>query len=431
MSRTPRGALRRTLSVALITAACALLPVATVAAWARVELADADAYTAAMAPVATAPGVRAALADAVADGVLRQVDRGAPPLDRDALRESAVRGFVRDAVGSFTATDAYQDGWDTAHRTAHGVVMDAVRDPGGERVTVDLAPVTERVRQRLVEDGVTLARRIPVQPTVVTVLPGEDPRRLREGVHMLELAGLWLPVGSVALALGGILFATVRRRAVTATALGAAGAAGALSVAIAVCRELTLGDLPPHVSRAAAGAVFDALTGSLRTAAWVVLALGLVVGLTGWAAGRFAGVRGARAASAPRPSGAGTGVGSGAVAQVGGAVPQVGPGAGAGGARGIVTVTGAVPLAFTALARPVAAAPVTTPGVVPATAPVAAPSAGPATAPAVGPPTTGPAGPAVTGPAVSRTTGPAAGLAPSRATVAEGRPSSREDVDGP
>ncbi|MER5490115.1 hypothetical protein ACWD6I_16365 [Streptomyces sp. NPDC002454] len=293
MSATKPGVLRRTASAVLLLAACALLPAATVAAWARTELADADAYTAAMAPLASEPGVQDALADALTDAVVRQVDRGTLP-------EGTVRVFVRDAVGSFTATDAYRGGWNTANRATHDVVMHAVRRPHGERVTIDLTSVTERVKQSLVDDGVVFARRIPVQPTVVTVLPGEDPQRLRKGVHMLELAGLWLPVGSVLLALGGILLATARRRAVTATALGVAAAAGALAAAIAVCRAVTLDDLPPHVSRAAAGAVFDALTGSLRTAALVILVLGLLVGLAGWIAGRFAGVRGARA-GAPTP----------------------------------------------------------------------------------------------------------------------------------
>ncbi|MFD7548228.1 hypothetical protein ACFV0R_07560 [Streptomyces sp. NPDC059578] len=289
MPPTRRGRLRRTASATLIVAACALLPLATAAVWARSEIGDADAYTAAMAPLATEPGVRDALADAVTAGIMREVDP-------DALQEGTVRVFVRDAVGSFTATDAYRGSWDTANRTAHDVVMRAVREQHGERVTIDLAAVTAQVKQSLVDDGVPFARRIPVQPTVVTVLSGEEPERLRKGVHMLELAGLWLPVGSVLLALGGILLATLRRRAVTATALGTAAAAAVLAIAIAVVREVTLGDLPPHVSRAAAGAVFDALTGSLRTAVRVILVLGLAVGLAGWAAGRFSGVRGARAA---------------------------------------------------------------------------------------------------------------------------------------
>ncbi|MFD4830863.1 hypothetical protein ACFWPV_13565 [Streptomyces uncialis] len=286
----PRTTARGALAATLTATACALLPLGALATWARLEIGDPDAYTAAMAPLATEPGVRDAFADAVTAGIMREVDRG-------PLQERTVRLFVRDAVGSFTGTDAYRAGWDAANRAAHDVVMRAVREQHGESVTIDLAPVTERVKERLVHDGVPFAGRIPVEPTVVTVLRGEEPERLRKGFHMLEFAGVWLPAVSVLLALGGILLATVRRRAVTATALGAAASAAVLAAGIAVCREVTLADLPPHVSRAAAGAVFDALTGSLRTAAWVILTAGVVVALTAWAAGRFEGVRGARTAT--------------------------------------------------------------------------------------------------------------------------------------
>ncbi len=54
----------------------------------------------------------------------------------------------------------------------------------------------------------------------------------------------------------------------------------------AVCRRLTLDDLPPDIDRAAAGAVYDALTAFLRTTAWVVLVAGLAVALAAWVTGR-------------------------------------------------------------------------------------------------------------------------------------------------
>ncbi|MYR21172.1 hypothetical protein GTW63_23035, partial [Streptomyces sp. SID6137] len=47
-------------------------------------------------------------------------------------------------------------------------------------------------------------------------------------------------------------------------------------------RALTLAGLPSDVPHPAAGAVYDALTGTLRTVSWLLLGLGLTVALTTW-----------------------------------------------------------------------------------------------------------------------------------------------------
>lgn len=77
------------------------------------------------------------------------------------------------------------------------------------------------------------------------------------------------------------------RRAVLATGLGLAVGAVLLWVAVVLCRRLTLDDLPADVDRAAAEAVYDALTAFLRTTAWVVLAVGLAAALAAWLMGRL------------------------------------------------------------------------------------------------------------------------------------------------
>jgi hypothetical protein len=146
-----------------------------------------------------------------------------------------------------------------------------------------------------------LANRIPVEHTEVTVLRAQELSTLRKGFHVLEIAGFWLPLAAAALAVGGILLAVRRRRAVTATALGTALGAALLALATVIGRALTLAGLPPHVSRAAVGAVYDALTDTLRTATWFILALGLAVALTTWLTDRYYARRRATSA-APGPA---------------------------------------------------------------------------------------------------------------------------------
>jgi hypothetical protein len=280
--------LRGALSGVLITLACLLLPPGALAGWAAYGLTDTGRYVAAMAPLAADPAVRDAVADTVRDGVLDQVAIDAGPGPYGGPPPGSVRDFVHDAARSFTRTPAFRAGWDAANRAVHGAVLRALREPGarGRAVTVDLAPVTARVKQRLAHDHVPFAHRIPVRHMAVTVLPAAETDRLRKGYHVLDLAAFWLPLAAVTCAVAGIAVAACRRRAVLAAGLGTALGGALLGLAVAVGRRLTLAELPGAARDPAAGAVYDALTATLRTAAWLLVALGLTVALASWLTGR-------------------------------------------------------------------------------------------------------------------------------------------------
>ncbi|WP_404793200.1 hypothetical protein [Streptomyces tendae] len=279
---SPRS--RSALSAVLIALASLLAPCATLAGWAMHGPADTGRYVAAVAPLADDPAVRDAAADTLGAGFTGFVDEAtAGPVN------GAVRLFVRDAARSFTRTEAFHEGWDAANRTVHAAVLRALRDDGaaGRAVTVDLAPVTERVRDRLAEDHVPFARRIPVRHTAVTVLRAHEADRLRKGYHVLDVAAFWLPLAAVAFAVTGIAVAACRRRAVTAAGIGTALGGALLALAVLVGRRLTVAELPGPVDGPAAGAVYDALTETLRTASWLLVALGLTVALASWLTGRY------------------------------------------------------------------------------------------------------------------------------------------------
>jgi hypothetical protein len=268
--------IRSALSAVLIALSCLLVPFGTLAAWASYGLADTDRYVTAMAPLATDPAVREAVVDTVGDGILRAVDER---LDVHPMHE-AVRPFVHDAVRSFTQTRAFRLAWDTGNRITHDAVLHALRGADERAVTVDLAPVTAQIKDQLARDHVPLAAHIPVEHTEVPVLAADRLATLRKGYRVIEVAGFWLPVAAVVFAAGGIALSVRRRRAVIGTALGTALGGALLAVALAVGRHLTLAGLPAGVSPPAVGAVFDALTGTLRTAAWLLLGAGLAVALT-------------------------------------------------------------------------------------------------------------------------------------------------------
>ncbi|KUN10444.1 hypothetical protein AQI95_01615 [Streptomyces yokosukanensis] len=275
--------LRSALSAALLALSCLLVPFSALAAWAAYGLADTGRYVTTMAPLATDPSVREAVAKTVGDGILRAANRR---LDVRPVPGS-VRPFLHDVVRSFTQTEAFRLAWDTGNRVTHDAVLRALREEDGattaeQAVTVDFAPVTDQVKRQLARDHVPLAARIPVEHTAVSVLPAAELVSLRKGFHVLEVAGIWLPVAAVACATTGIALAVHRRRAVVATALGTALGGGLLALALAIGRTLTLADLPADVPHPAAGAVYDALTGTLRTVSWLLFGLGLTVALVTW-----------------------------------------------------------------------------------------------------------------------------------------------------
>lgn len=270
--------LRNALSAALIALSCLLVPFGALAACVTYGLADTGRYVTAMAPLAADPAVQGAVADSVEAGILDEVDDRLEASSA-APEPGGVRPFVGDAVRSFTRTDAFHTAWDAGNRAVHDAVLRALRDDRERAVTVDLAPITAQVKRRLTDDHVPLAKRIPVEHTEVPVLPADEVARLRKGYDVLEVAGFWLPVSAAVLAAAGIAVAACRRRAVTATALGTALGGAFLALAVAIGRRLTLADIGEAAHRPAAGAIYDALTQTLRTVSWLLVVLGLTVAL--------------------------------------------------------------------------------------------------------------------------------------------------------
>lgn len=273
--------LRNALSAALIALSCLLVPFGALAAWVSYALVDTGRYVTAMAPLAHDPAVQGAVADTVGAGIMDAVgDRlDTSPVSPVSPDSGAVRPFVQDAVRSFTRTEAFRTAWEAGNRAVHDAVLSALQEGRHGTVTVDLAPVTAQVKHRLTEDRIPFAHHIPVEHTDVPVLPAHELDRLRKGYDVLEVAGFWLPVSAVALAATGIAVAACRRRAVTATALGTALGGALLLLTLVIGRRLTLAGLAEAAHRPAAGAVYDALTQTLRTASWLLITLGLTVAL--------------------------------------------------------------------------------------------------------------------------------------------------------
>ncbi|MFE1554356.1 hypothetical protein ACFW6V_05120 [Streptomyces sp. NPDC058734] len=304
---------RSLLGTVLIVLGCVLAPLGLLASWTSDIAGDTDRYVTTVAPLASDPDVQAAVANRVTGAVMEHIDlkallEDAAPDQRPLLEkalgglggslEGALSSFVREKAQEVVASDAFGTVWTDANRAVHTSLVRALTGSGegavrigNDKVTLDLAPVIEQVKQRLVRSGLGAAKRIPEIHTDFTLVQSEDIGRVRTGFRLLQLAGTWLPVLAVLLAAAGVLLCARRRRALVAAALGFAAAALVLGITLTVFRTVYLNALPDTVSQAAAGSVYDAMVHLLRLSVRTVVVLGAVVALAAWLTGpgRWAG----------------------------------------------------------------------------------------------------------------------------------------------
>ncbi|WP_351227232.1 hypothetical protein [Streptomyces sp. NPDC002133] len=305
--RPPRHRTRSFFAALLIVIGCVLVPFAIVAAWTSDEVANTDRYVDTVAPLASDPAIQSAAAGRVTDAVMEHIDlanllEGVAPADRPRLEtalgllgnslESAVRSFVNDKAQEVIASGTFARIWTEANRRVHAAVDKALTGSSdsavqikNNSVSIDLGPVVDQVKQRLVDDGLTVAAKIPEVHTDFTVLRDDHIGRVKTAFQLLEIAGFWLPVLAVVLIAAGVLLAAHRRRTLVLAALGFAVAALVLGFALTVFRVMYLNALPDSVSQPAAESVYDVLTRYLRTTVRTAATLGVVIALAAWLSG--------------------------------------------------------------------------------------------------------------------------------------------------
>ncbi|AKL70418.1 membrane protein [Streptomyces sp. Mg1] len=303
----PRHRTRSLLAALLIIVGCVLAPLGIVAAWTYGIVGNTDRYVSTVAPLASDPDVQEAAANRVTAALMQHLDLTAlledvapdqRPLLQKALGklggslESAVSSFVKDKAQDVIASKSFETIWTDANRTIHTALVKALTGSGdgavqikNDAVTIDLAPVIDQVKTRLVDSGMSVAGKIPEIHTDFTVVQSNDIGRVKTGFRLLQILGVWLPVLAVILIVAGILLSARRRRAVVTSALAVAFAALVLGLALTVFRTVYLNALPDTVSQAAAGSVYDALIRLLRTTVRMVVVLGVVVALAAWLSG--------------------------------------------------------------------------------------------------------------------------------------------------
>ncbi|WP_030758763.1 MULTISPECIES: hypothetical protein [unclassified Streptomyces] len=303
----PRHRMKSLLSAVLIIIGCVLAPLGIVASWTSSIVGNTDRYVSTVAPLASDPDVQAAAANRVTAALMEHLDletllEDAAPEQRPLLQkalgklggslEGAVSSFVKEKAQDVIASDQFETIWTNANRTIHTSLVKALTGSGdgaveikNDAVTIDLAPVIEQVKTRLVDAGMGVAAKIPEIHTDFTVVQSNDIGRVKTGFRLLQILGVWLPIIALLLVAAGVLLSAHRRRILVTAALAVAFSVAVLGLGLTVFRTVYLNALPDTVSQAAAGSVYDAMIRLLRTTIRMVVVLGIVIALAAWLSG--------------------------------------------------------------------------------------------------------------------------------------------------
>ncbi|WP_154796372.1 hypothetical protein [Occultella kanbiaonis] len=318
------GRLRAVGAVVLITLGALLAPVAVIAAWAERTLTDTDRYVATVAPLAADPVLQSALSGRLTGLVMEQIDVGAlldeisTAMDENGIAPrasaalgaleapltSGVQNFVREAADRVVQSDQFEAVWEQANRTAHEQMVAVMQGADGAllqigddgQLSIQLAPMIELVKERLVEAGLGIAASIPQVNASFTIMQTSQLVEVQNRYAQVVALGTWLPWIVLILLAAGVLVANRKMRTLVVAGLALAASMLVLGLALTIARGLYLDALSGVVLRLdAAEVVFDQVVSFLRVTLRTVGVLGIVVAIAAYLAGSAKSARALRA----------------------------------------------------------------------------------------------------------------------------------------
>jgi hypothetical protein len=304
--RPSRG--RSVAAVLCVVLAALLTTPAAVAYWGQRTLNDGERYVDTVGPLVNSPEVQDVIATKVTTAIQQQVDieailndvfagviTSAPRLQLlVGPLSAAVNGLIERQVREFIASDEFADFWVRANTRAQQVLQRILNgdDSGavslqGDQVVLDVDEVITRVKERLVDRGLTMVENVPIPETDRQIVLMDAPK-LRQ---MRTIYAFSNPVAKWLLPLVGVLFVAAfllaRRRARMGVWIGAIVAANALLLALvlSIGQQLFVKALSGTAFGPASRVFFETLLVYLDRGQQVVLWLGLILVVAGFYAG--------------------------------------------------------------------------------------------------------------------------------------------------
>jgi hypothetical protein len=304
--RRRSGWIRSTAVVLLMVIGFVLTPVSIWSTWLRNNVYDTNTYVETVAPLASDPAVVSQVSTAVTNELFAQIDVESLLQQNLPPKLSFAAGPLADQIKSQTnglvtkalQTSQFQDLWVQVNRTASQSLVafleadqsSALSVQNGQLV-LDIGPIVENVKQQLVDQGFSLAEKIPTvnKDVILPVANVDQIVKAKQAVNAFRTLSYVFPIVAIICFALAIFLARDRRRAVIW--VGGLLAAGALlsGVFLASGRSAFLANRPGTVfDENTAASMFDTLTRFLRNSNRVTFFIGLILALVAAFSGPYA-----------------------------------------------------------------------------------------------------------------------------------------------
>jgi hypothetical protein len=153
---------------------------------------------------------------------------------------------------------------------------------------LDLSALVTQVRDQLVQNGITIFNRIPVNRLnmKIELADAKQLERAQTATRLLNRLSWLLPLLAILCLIGGLLLSPHWRKSLIRWGIGAAIAVAVIGVGLSVGRSIYLDAVTsPDLPRDTASAVFDTLVRFLREGVRLMIAVGLLVAIGAWLTG--------------------------------------------------------------------------------------------------------------------------------------------------
>lgn len=287
---------RRIVAVLLVVLAAILAPLTVTAVWLHDRILSTDGYVETVTPLVNDPVVTDALANRIVTELFAATDlekrvTSALPGPVDVLGPAltgSLRTLVTSTTERFLESDAFEKLWIRANTVAHEQIVAMFSGKGeavsqqDDAIVLDLGVVADAVRDRLVERGVGVLKRVPIPEgsIEVTLLQSDLIPQLQTTFRVLDDLATVLPILFVVTVVAAIGVAPRRRRIVVGLGFGVAATTALLAVGVDLGRRVTVDQADQaSLNTDATKAVYDALVVALRDWSSYVIAIALLVGV--------------------------------------------------------------------------------------------------------------------------------------------------------
>jgi hypothetical protein len=289
----------------LVVIASILAPVAVVSTWAQRELTNTDYFVSTFAPLAKKASVQdlvvtqtvsAIEVNVDIDGITSDVFNGLEGLGLGPRASTAlnslqaplvagIRSLITSTVTKFVQSDSFSEIWRQALTTTHQQLLATLNGDKKAAVTIgpngqiglQLGPVIDAVKDRLVHQGFGFAKSIPtIERTIV--IANSSAVALYIGLYNLVVAvGIWLPWVVLVLLAAGVLVARRRGIALIWPSVALGTSMVLVSIGISVGKtvfQLSVSDVIPAD---AAGTIYSGILGFVQSIVVAIAVLAITV----------------------------------------------------------------------------------------------------------------------------------------------------------